>query len=66
MRLLNIRSISRLRFAKTGIKVGRSGRKLTVPKEIWLLSIVELLRDEGKKAIKSMTPTPKLPTVGAN
>jgi hypothetical protein len=39
---------------------------LVVPKEIWFPSIVELLRDEGKKVVKSITLTPKVPTVGAN
>jgi hypothetical protein len=28
-------------------------------------SIVELLHDEGEKAIELMTPTPKVPMVGA-
>jgi hypothetical protein len=37
-----------------------------VAKAIWFPSIIELLRAEGKKAIKSMTTTPKVPTVGAN
>jgi hypothetical protein len=37
-----------------------------VPKVIWFPSIFELLFDEGKKAVKSMSPKPKFPTVGAN
>jgi hypothetical protein len=37
-----------------------------VPKAIWFLSIVELLCDEGKKTVESMTPTPEVPTVAAN
>jgi hypothetical protein len=37
-----------------------------VPKVIWLLSIFELLFEEGEKAVESMTPMPKLPTVGTN
>jgi hypothetical protein len=37
-----------------------------VPKAIWFPSIVELLRDKGKKVVESMTPTPKIPMVGAN
>jgi hypothetical protein len=32
----------------------------------WLLSIFELLFDEGEKAVEFMTPTPKVSTVGAN
>jgi hypothetical protein len=37
-----------------------------MPNKIWLPSIVELLHDEGEKAIESMNPTPKFPTVSAN
>jgi hypothetical protein len=33
---------------------------------IWLLSIFELLFDEGEKAVEFMIPTPKVSTVGAN
>jgi hypothetical protein len=33
---------------------------------MWFPSIFELLFDESKKAIKSMTSMPKVPTVGAN
>jgi hypothetical protein len=32
----------------------------------WFPSIFELLFDEGEKAVESITPTPKIPTVGAN
>jgi hypothetical protein len=32
-----------------------------VPKVIWFSLIFELLFDEGKKAVKSMTPTPRSP-----
>jgi hypothetical protein len=41
-------------------------KKPVVPKEIWVPSIVELLCDEGEKAIESMTPMPKISTDGAN
>jgi hypothetical protein len=37
-----------------------------VPKEIWFPSIVELVCDEGKKAVESMNPMTKVPTGGAN
>jgi hypothetical protein len=37
-----------------------------VSKAIWLSSINDFLHDESKKAIESMTPTPKVPMVGAN
>jgi hypothetical protein len=46
--------------------VGGCGQKLTEPKEIWFSSTIELLHGEGKKADESMTPMPKVPTVGAN
>jgi hypothetical protein len=46
--------------------MGGCGRKLMVPKEIWLLSVIDLLCDEGEKSIESMTPTPKMPTASAN
>jgi hypothetical protein len=37
-----------------------------VPKVIWFPKISELLFDESKKVIESMSPMPKVPTVGAN
>jgi hypothetical protein len=37
-----------------------------VSKAIWLPSIIDFLHDESEKAIESMTPTPKVPTVGTN
>jgi hypothetical protein len=37
-----------------------------VPKVIWFPSIFELLFDESKKSVESMTPMPKVPMVGAN
>jgi hypothetical protein len=33
---------------------------------MWLSSIVKLLRDAGEKVVKLMTPTPKVPMVGAS
>jgi hypothetical protein len=33
---------------------------------IWYPSIFKLLSDEGEKAVEFMTPTPKVPTDGAN
>jgi hypothetical protein len=38
----------------------------TAPKVIWFLSIFELLLDEGEKVVEFMTPTPKVPMVGAD
>jgi hypothetical protein len=35
-------------------------------KVILFPSILELLFDEGEKAVESMTPTSKIPAVGAN
>jgi hypothetical protein len=32
----------------------------------WFPSIFELLLDESEKAVKFMTPTPKIPTVNTN
>jgi hypothetical protein len=40
--------------------------KSRLNQEIWFLSTVKLLRDEGEKAIESMTPMPKFPMIGAN
>jgi hypothetical protein len=37
-----------------------------VLKAIWFPSIFELLFDEGEKAVKSMIPMPKVPTVSAS
>jgi hypothetical protein len=37
-----------------------------VPKDIWFPSTFELLLAESEKVVEFMTPTPKVPTVGAN
>jgi hypothetical protein len=37
-----------------------------VPKDIWFPLTFKLMLAGSKKAIKSMIPTPKIPTVGAN
>jgi hypothetical protein len=46
--------------------VGGCGRKSTEPKEIWLSSTAELLRDADENIVESMNPMPKVSTVGAN
>jgi hypothetical protein len=37
-----------------------------VPKDIWFPSTFGLLLAKSEKAVEFMTPTPKVPTVGAN
>jgi hypothetical protein len=61
LKLPNIRSISRSRFAKSGIMVHGCGRKPMVPKDIWLPSIIELLRDECEKTVELMIQMPRSP-----
>jgi hypothetical protein len=41
-------------------------RQGATPKVIWFPSIFELLFDESKKVVESMSPMPKVPTVSAN
>jgi hypothetical protein len=36
------------------------------PKEIWVSSTVELLRDADERAFESMNPIPKVATVSTN
>jgi hypothetical protein len=50
----------------TEAMVGGCGWKSTAPKVIWFPSIFELLFERSKKAVESMIPTSKVPTVGAN
>jgi hypothetical protein len=66
LRLPIVKSISWSRFAKTRARVGGCGQKSTVPKVIWFSPIFELLFDESKIIVKSITPTPKVPTIGAS
>jgi hypothetical protein len=53
-------------MSKTGRRVGGCGRKSMEPNLIWPPTIIELLLGEAEKIVDSMTPTPKIPTDGAN
>jgi hypothetical protein len=66
MKRLDSRGREALPPPEAGTRVGGCGRKSTAPNKIRLPSIVELLCDEGEKAIESMNPTPTLSMVGAN